>query len=112
MFARSDRTNGDYDWATFKAQQAGSSPSRGYVRATLQYVTGRSVVRLLASPGLEPPESIVDCAKAPSKVYIRARYLDAYDSGAPMDYYMPADADAAIERAGRIVDWLNALASR
>ncbi len=72
--ARSDRAKGDHDWASFKAHQAAELAVKGYVRATLQYVTGHSVVRLLASPGLEPPASIVDCAKALAKVCIPARY--------------------------------------
>lgn len=110
--ARGDREAGDYDWASFKAHQAAELAVKGYVRATTRYVTGHSIVKLFSCLEKEPPEAILDCAKALDKVYIPARYPDAYDAGAPMDYYTAADADAAIACAHRILEWLDALASQ
>ncbi len=62
--------------------------------------------------GAAPPDALVDCARSLDKVYIPARYPDAYDAGAPMDYYAAADADAALDCARRILDWLDDLAAR
>lgn len=109
--ARSDRAQGTFDWACFKAHQAAGPAIKGYVRATAYYATGHSIVKLLAGVGREAPAALIDCAKSLDKVYIPARYPDAFDAGAPLDYYTAADADASIECAQRIVDWLDALAA-
>jgi HEPN domain-containing protein len=84
---------------------------KGHVRARTHYATGRSVVKLLAEAGAQPPEDLVDCARSLDKAYIPARYPDAFASGAPMDYYTQADARAAIECARAILGWLDDLAS-
>ncbi|NIR28171.1 MAG: hypothetical protein GWN84_02325 [Gammaproteobacteria bacterium] len=36
-----------------------------------------------------------------------ARYPDAYDAGAPMDYYAAPDSEEAIRCAARILRWLD-----
>ncbi len=110
--AKSDRAQGVFDWACFKAHQAAELAVKGYVRATVHYATGHSIVKLLAGVGAAAPTALIDCAKALDKVYIPARYPDAFDTGAPLDYYTAADADASIECAQRILDWLDALAAR
>jgi HEPN domain-containing protein len=102
-----DRKAGDHDWACFKAQQAAELALKGYVRATREYVTGHSVTRLLGALGEEVPDELVRCAHDLDKVYIPARYPDAYDSGAPMDYYGPPDSEKAIRCAARILRWLD-----
>lgn len=106
--ARRDQAAGDCDWACFKAQQAAELALKGFIRATRKYVTGHSVVKLLAEVGITPPDAILDCARELDKVYIPSRYPDAYDWGAPMDYYTATDAEKAITCATRILDWLDA----
>jgi len=108
--AHDDAARGAYDWACFKAHQAGELALEGYVRATSHYATGHSVVKLLGECGAQAAEALLDCAKALDKVYIPARYPDAYDSGAPMDYYTAADAAAAIACAQRLLAWADGLA--
>jgi len=110
--ARSDRAQGHFDWSCFKAHQAAELAVKGYVRATVRYATGHSIVKLLGEVAQPPSAPIADCAKALDKVYIPARYPDAYDAGAPMDYYTAADAEAAIACAQRILQWLDDLAAR
>ncbi len=109
--ARRDQSAGDHDWACFKAQQAAELALKGYIRASLSYVTGHSLVKLLADMTADPPQEILDCARQLDKVYIPSRYPDAYDWGAPMDYYAEADAQAAIICATRMLEWLDALAA-
>lgn len=109
--AHDDAVRGVYDWACFKAHQAGELALKGYVRATSHYATGHSVVKLLADCAEPAPSALVDCAKSLDKVYIPARYPDAYDSGAPMDYYTAADAAAAIDCAQRLLAWADDLAA-
>ncbi|MCX7960266.1 MAG: HEPN domain-containing protein [Burkholderiales bacterium] len=108
--AESDAGQAAFDWASFKAHQAADVALKGWVRARTHYATGHSVVRLLAEAGVSPPAELVDCARALDKVYIPARYPDAYDTGAPMDCYTQADARSAIECARRILGWLDDLA--
>ncbi len=110
--AQGDAAQRAFDWACFKAHQAADLAVKGFVRATVRYATGHSVVKLLAEVEGQPPARIVDCARALDKVYIPARYPDAYDAGAPMDYYTAADAQAAGDCARRILDWLDDLAAR
>lgn len=109
--AQHDRAHGAFDWACFKAHQSADLAVKGYVRATTRYATGHSVLKLLRETGIAVAPALLDCAKALDKVYIPARYPDAYDSGAPIDYYTAADADAALDGARRILDWLDALAA-
>lgn len=97
--AESHAAQGAFDWSSFKAHQAADLALKGYVRSRTHYATGHSVVKLLGEAGAQPPADIVDCARSLDKVYIPARYPDAYASGAPMDYYTQADARAAIECA-------------
>jgi len=82
---------------------------KGYERSTREYVTGHSIMKLLSGVGTEAPQEIVDCGRELDKVYIPSRYPDAYDAGAPMDYYQASDSEHAVGCAIRILDWLNAL---
>lgn len=107
--AKGDRAQGFFDWACFKAHQAAELAAKGYVRATVHYATGHSIVKLLADIAPTAPAALVDCAKALDKVYIPTRDPDAFDTGAPLDYYTAADADASIDCAHRILEWLDAL---
>lgn len=110
--ATADTAQRAYDWASFKAHQAAELAVKGYVRATRHYATGHSIVKLLGELGLAVPPELADCARSLDKVYIPARYPDAYDAGAPLDYYTAADAEAAIDCARRILDWLDDLAAQ
>lgn len=110
--ARRDREGGDHDWASFKAHQAAELAIKGYVRASKEYVTGHSVIKLLAALDGPVPDDIRDCARELDKVYIPARYPDAFDAGAPMDYYSAADSEKAINCANRVLEWLDALAAK
>ncbi len=109
--ARRDLEAGDFDWACFKSQQSAEVAVKGYVRATREYVTGHSLMKLLVAVGSEVPAEIVDCGRELDKVYIPSRYPDAYDAGAPMDYYRTSDAEHAVDCAARILAWLDAIAA-
>ncbi len=109
--ARRDLEAGDSDWACFKSQQSAALAFKGYVRATREYVTGHSLMELRVAVGMEVPAEIVDCGRELDKVYIPSRYPDAYDAGAPMDYYRASDAEHAADCATLILGWLDAIAS-
>jgi HEPN domain-containing protein len=102
-----DIANGDFDWAAFKAQQAAELAVKGFLRASVEYVTGHSLLKLFAHFGADVPDEIIRCSKELDKVYIPSRYPDAYDSGSPLDYFDEAAAQASVECARRILEWLD-----
>jgi HEPN domain-containing protein len=61
--ARRDLAHGDFDWASFKSQQAAELAVKGYLRARVEYVTGHSLLKLLTHFDPSPPEEIVRCSK-------------------------------------------------
>ena len=97
--------------ASFKSQQAAGLALKGFLRASVEYVIGHSLLKLLTHFDVSPPEEIVRCSKELDKVYIPSRYPDAYDAGSPMDYYDQPTAQASIDCAARILDWLDARAA-
>lgn len=105
--ARRDQAGGDHDWACFKAQQAAELALKGYLRATREYATGHSVMKLLGQIQCEVPPALLDCARELDKVYIPARYPDAYDWGSPMDYYQRDDSGRALACAESLLRWLD-----
>lgn len=105
--AERDQAQGDHDWACFKAQQAAELALKGYIRSVREYVTGHSVTRLLSLVGHPVPDDLARCAQKLDKVYIPTRYPDAYDAGAPIDYFANEDSAEAIDCASRVLRWLD-----
>lgn len=106
--ARGDMEDGDYDWACFKAQQAAELILKGLLRASGKLATGHSVIKLvyeIASFDIVIPMEIEVCSKELDKVYIPARYPDAYAWGAPVDYYTEDDARESIKCAERVLNF-------
>lgn len=64
-------------------------------------------MRLIGLLDEEAPEALITCARQLDKVYIPARYPDAYDAGAPLDYFTEADSQQAVDWAHRILNWLD-----
>lgn len=111
--AQRDQDAGDFDWACFKAHQAAELYLKGWLRSTDRFVTGHSILRLLAQlddPDLVVPPSLQQCGRDLDKVYIPARYPDAYAEGAPMDFYVAKDAVESIQCAEQIAAFLEDLA--
>jgi HEPN domain-containing protein len=71
--ARRDMQAGDHDWACFKAQQSAEIALKGYLRASQEYVTGHSVVKLLGMLDPAVAEDLFACARELDKTYIPAR---------------------------------------
>lgn len=87
--ARRDYEAQDYDWACFKAHQAAELILKGWLRSTDRFVTGHSIIKLLADLKQQDviSEEIRKCARELDKVYIPSRYPDAYIAGAPMEFF-------------------------
>ena len=110
--AQRDQVAGDFDWACFKAHQAAELYLKGWLRSTDRFVTGHSILRLLAQldPSVTVSPALQRCARDLDKVYIPARYPDAYIEGAPMDFYDQKDAADSIHCAQSIATFLEDLA--
>ncbi|MEB3289987.1 MAG: HEPN domain-containing protein [Leptolyngbya sp.] len=110
--AQRDQNAGDFDWACFKAHQAAELYLKGWLRSTDCFATGHSIVRLLAQidSKITIPPALQQCARDLDKVYIPARYPDAYSEGAPMDFYDADDARDSIQCAETVAAFLEDLA--
>lgn len=96
---------GDCEWACFAAQQGAEKAVKAlFLRRSLE-AWGHTLTALLCrlpEPDRVPPP-LVDCAKTLDKHYIPTRYPIGFDSGAPTDFYAPAEAEQAIRCAEEIL---------
>lgn len=96
---------GFYEGACFHAQQAAEKA----VKALYQHFHGEawghavSALLLLLPEAVRPGEALVDKARALDRLYIPTRYPNAFDRGAPKDYFIRQDAEVAIQDAAEIV---------
>ncbi len=90
--ARRDLEAGDYDWAAFKAHQA-----------------GEYALEALAQAGVEVPPHLLEAAQELDVHSIPAHYPDAYPAGSPYEYYTLRRAQGALEAAERVLDWVEGL---
>jgi len=102
--ARRDFEAEDCDWACFKAHQAAELILKGWLRSSERFVTGHSVVKLLADIQQQTTisEEVRKCARELDKVYIPSRYPDAYSSGAPMEFFDRQNALESLNCAEKI----------
>lgn len=103
-----DLEEGDYDWASFKAHQAGEYALKGLLRGLGQPAFGHALIRLLQAlkeAGHEVPEAWEEKARTLDAHYIPARYPDAYPEGSPYEYYTRARAEEALRAAEGVLKW-------
>jgi HEPN domain-containing protein len=110
--AKRDCIAEDFDWACFKAHQAGELILKGWLRSTDRFVTGHSLLKLLEKlkPQTEIPETLHKCARELDKVYIPSRYPDVYSEGSPLDFYDRTNAEESIGCVEQILAFIENLA--
>jgi len=104
-----DRQSGDYNWACFKAQQAAEYAVKGLLRGMGRPAVGHSVLRFLEELEQlsgENFEAQKDDARLLDRHYIPTRYVDAHPAGSPFQYYGAQDAEAAVEAARRVLEFV------
>ena len=107
--AQRDTAEGDFDWACFKAQQAGEYALKALLRGLGRPAHGHALNRLLAQlseAGLEPDEGITRAGQLLDRHYIPTRYPDAYAEGSPHEYYDDRTAEEAQGAAAQIIRWV------
>jgi HEPN domain-containing protein len=104
-YARHAQDAGHYEWAAFASHQAAEMAVKGLFKHLDLDAWGRAVSGLLVElpEPLEADVELLNRARELDKHFIMARYPDGYDSGAPVDYYTPAEAQRAVEHAEAIL---------
>ena len=64
---------------------------------------GHSVVELLRGLS-DVPADVIDAAKVLDRHYIPSRYPNSHPAGAPGDLYTAAEAERALQDAGRVIE--------
>ena len=100
-------SSADYDWSCFSAQQAAEKAVKALFLRNGMDAWGHTVSALLGSLPARFPVSpdLMDCAKMLDKHYIPTRYPNGFDSGAPTDLYTRKEAEDAIARSRRLIDF-------
>ncbi|MEM4311571.1 MAG: HEPN domain-containing protein [Nitrososphaerales archaeon] len=102
--AKSDLLEEDFDWASFKAHQAGEYAIKALLKGLGKEAFGPSVSFLLKK--ITAPEGLIEKAKRLDKHYLAPRYPNQWSEGAPIDYYTKLDAEEAINIAEEIISWI------
>ncbi len=107
---------GGYSWACFKAHQAAELALKALLHLVGRPAFGHDISKLLSTAAsvcsAEPGREVRLCASLLDKMYIPPRYPDAFPEGAPWEHYTREEAEAAKECARRIIEWVEACASR
>jgi len=92
-----------YEWACFLAQQAGEKAVKALHESKGVEAWGHTVAGLLGG-SIDPPEEVLDAAKALDRHYIPTRYPNTHPRGAPGDLYTARDANQALADADAVLD--------
>ncbi|CAB49809.1 HEPN domain-containing protein [Pyrococcus abyssi] len=85
-----DLEGGDYEWASFKAQQAAELAVKALLRGMGSAPIGHSITRLLRNlvgEGIDVPKKLFYIAMKLDRNYMASRYPHVYPEGSPFEYY-------------------------
>lgn len=106
--AQKDVVDAYYEHACFEAQQAAEKAVKGVYQHLHAEGWCHRVSKLLqqiseiAAPA---PVDLIDDGKILDQYYVATRYPNGFESGAPMDFYTQEQAQDAVRRAERILQW-------
>ncbi|MFA4646749.1 HEPN domain-containing protein [Pyrococcus kukulkanii] len=106
--AERDLEHKDYEWASFKAQQAAELAMKAITRALGIMLPGHSITKLLKAleeHGIKVPEELYNMAMELDRNYITSRYPLAYSEGSPYEYYSEEIARKLINYAKELVEF-------
>jgi len=108
--AERDAKHGDYNWACFKAHQAAEKALKALSWGAGTPRAGHSLTYLInyiaQELGLKAPEDVKEACLVLDKYYVPTRYPNAWTEGIPEDYYFKSEAENAIAKARRVVEWV------
>jgi HEPN domain-containing protein len=96
---------GFYEWACFISQQAAEKAAKALCESHKVMTRTYQLARLFqAVKGLEEiPDDLYEKAATLDRYYIPTRYLNGFESGAPMEYFFQKDAQEAMSYAAEII---------
>jgi HEPN domain-containing protein len=107
--ARKDVADAYYEHACFGAQQAAEKAAKSVYQRAHADAWGHVVSKLLRDVGdvlgTPAPKALVNDARILDQYHVATRYPNGFDSGAPMDFYTHEQAEDAVRRAERIIQW-------
>ena len=105
--ARHALEDGDFEWAAFAAHQAAEIAIKAVFQRHNLDAWGHTVSVLLGRlpEAVRTDEGLVDRAKELDKHYIPTRCPNAFEQGAPVDFYTRGEADRAIAHAEAIIEF-------
>lgn len=107
QMAETARKNTFFEWACFISQQAAEKAIKAVYQKMGAVAWGHSVTDLLGGlqEKLEIPADILNAGRNLDRFYVPARYPDGFERGKPADYFNMEDADGAISRSGKIIQF-------
>ncbi|MEM3608144.1 MAG: HEPN domain-containing protein [Candidatus Bathyarchaeia archaeon] len=104
--ARDSVEAGNYEWASFQAQQSAEKAVKALLYGLGIGAWGHSLVELLELLRDQGAEEIMIYARELDRHYIPSRYPNSYESGYPGMYYDKETAGRAVNYCGAIIDWV------
>ena len=108
--ASHDIERGDYNWACFKAHQAAEKALKALLWGVGVPRTGHALTHILnyitRELGLEVPDDVRRACLLLDKYYVPTRYPNAWVEGIPEDYYSESEAEDAVVKARRVIEWV------
>ena len=103
--ARDSVKAGNYEWASFQAQQSAEKAVKALLYGLGIGAWGHSLVELLGLLKSEDVGEIIVYARELDRHYIPSRYPNSYESGYPGMYYDKETAERAVQYCEAIIDW-------
>jgi HEPN domain-containing protein len=105
--SRNALQSGGYEWSSFAAQPAAEKALKAVFLKRSMEAWGHTVSVLIGKLAeiSTVPDELVRLEKMLDKHYIPARYPNGFDSGAPTDFYLQQEAEAAIRHAEQIIEF-------
>ncbi|MEM2865274.1 MAG: HEPN domain-containing protein [Candidatus Bathyarchaeia archaeon] len=104
--ARDSVEAGNYEWASFQAQQSAEKAVKALLYGLGIGAWGHSLVELLELLRDQGAEEVMIYARELDRHYIPSRYPNSYESGYPGMYYDKETAGRAVNYCGAIIDWV------
>ncbi|MEM2123566.1 MAG: HEPN domain-containing protein [Candidatus Bathyarchaeia archaeon] len=97
---------GNYEWASFQAQQSAEKAVKALLYGLGIGAWGHSLVELLELLRDQGADEVTVYARELDRHYIPSRYPNSYESGYPGMYYDKETAERAVNYCGAIIDWV------
>lgn len=98
---------GKYSASCFHSQQAAEKASKALLLLHRRFEPGHSVSELILIAreiGVKITDDHIRYARILDRYYIPTRYPNAFERGAPHEYFMKADANEAVHLAEEIIN--------